>query len=842
MFNDLQLNLIQSSIPNEEENEIVNNLINGETDKILLSEIGKYILTTPVSPDAEAKLSGKDVPGYISIQASQYINDFSGDREEAEFNILCLAIACLNATIQNSFTGPLVEIKLKDLIPFNENLDENEIKKSILKDLSVDAEEIFHLMADPIYILLAISLLNYLEEIKTSLITFSWWYARCLFLQQRMLENYSGTLNEKIINNMNKVIEVIPDMTDNLYTRYYIEFGIVYHFYGKDQQAYELFKKAQEKSNFKWEVTGALGKRTKFQQENIPQLVIMAESDATKDEVEIDDNVSEMSSATSFIVKDKETEHENKKTTKPETLDLNDEVLLENISFEKTENDNEKSDPKKDNIRTIDQCLLLAFCLNVKNTNPMHGITNEQMAPYVRRVLANPNNWMVHTMGLLLRSRLESTKTRTMERGVLQLQALVDQIVCLDSTAGERLEYFYSIIIPPKWELERELADRFVKLGVVLTALEIYERLEMWEQVIGCYQAAEKNDKAEAIVREQLEHEPESPKFWCLLGQIKNEPEYYIKAWELSGHHYARAMRSLGAYYYKKLDYANSVDAYKKALKINPLFEGSWFILGCASMNIEDWDTAIEAWNRVISLESDHGEAWNNLASVYSKKKEKRKAWKAFQEAIKHKYDSPRIWMNYLYASIDLGEFNAAIKAMTQIVDQLYQKEPKNAVDIEILEIIVNSISREIKDCNGNPIESEKVENLLDHITSKIANNLEIFKICGNYWIWKKDYRKALDYKLKAYRITLHDPNLLNETSIFEKTATMAIDLVEDYQNYGSKDLENGEPVMRDWIYQSKMILRTLIGRTKSVYEGTLHHDMLRDKLKEIQTIERESR
>jgi len=837
MFNELQLNLIQSTIPTEEENETVNNLINGETDKILLSELGKYILSTPVSPAAEEKLNGKDVPGYISIQAKQYIDDFSGDREEAEFNILCLAIACINATIQNSFTGPLVEIKLNDLIPFNENLTEKEIKKAILKDLSVDTEDIFHLMPDPIYILLAISLLNYLEEIKTTLITFPWWYARCLFLQQRMLENFSGTLYEKVIDNMNKVVEIIPDMTDNLYTRYYIEFGIVYHFYGKDQQAYDLFKKGQEKSNFKWEVTGALGKRTKFQQENIPQLVIMAESDATKDEVEIDDNVSEVSSASGFVVKDKELENnEQKKATKPETLELNDDVLLENIAFEKTDN------KEKDNLRTIDQCLLLAFCLNVKNTNPMHGITNEQMAPYVSRVLANPNNWMVHTMGLLLRSRLESSKTRTMERGVLQLQALVDQIVCLDSTAGERLEYFYSIIIPPKWELERELADRFVKLGVVLTALEIYERLEMWEQVIGCYQAAEKNDKAEAIVRKQLELEPESPKFWCLLGQIKNEPEYYIKAWELSGHHYARAMRSLGAYYYKKLDYANSVDAYKKALKINPLFEGSWFILGCASMNIEDWDTAIEAWNRVISLESDHGEAWNNLASVYSKKKEKRKAWKAFQEAIKYKYDSPRIWMNFLYASIDLGEFNAAIKAMIKIVDQLYQKEPKNAVDIEILEIIINSIRRDIKDCNGNLIDPSKVEELLEHITSKVANNLEIFKLCGSYWIWKKDYRKALDFKLKAYRITLHDPNLLNETEKFENTATLAIELVEDYQNYGSQNLENGEPVMRDWIYQSKMILRTLIGRTKSVYEGTLHHDMLKDKLKEIQTVERESR
>jgi len=620
MFNNLQLNLIQSTIPVEEENEIVNNLINGVTDKVLQSEFGKYIFITPVSPEAEEKLNGKDIPGYISIQANQYIIDFSGDREEAEFNILCLAIACLNATIQNSFTGPLVEIKLKELIPFNEEIDEKEINKSILKDLSVDAEEIFHLMPDPIYILLAISLLNYLEQTNTSLITFSWWYARCLFLQQRMLENYSGTLYEKIISNMSKVLEVIPDMTDNLYTRYYIEFGIVYHFYGKDQQAYELFKKGQEKSNFKFEVTGALGKRTKFQQENIPQLVIMAESDATKDEVEIDDNVSEMSSATSFVVKESENNTE-KKNTKPETLDLNDDVLLENIAFEKT--DDSKKDPsKQDNLRTIDQCLLLAFCLNVKNTNPSHGITNEQMSPYVSRVLANPNNWMVHTMGLLLRSRLESSRTRTMERGVLQLQALVDQIVCLDSTAGERLEYFYSIIIPPKWELEREVADRYVRLGVVLTALEIYQRLEMWEQVIGCYQAAEQNDKAEALVREQLELEPESPKFWCLLGQIKNDPQYYQKAWDLSGEHYAKAMRSLGAYYYKQLDYAKSVDAYKKALKINPLFEGSWFILGCASMNIEDWDTSIEAWNRVITLDTEHGEAWNNLASVYSKMKE----------------------------------------------------------------------------------------------------------------------------------------------------------------------------------------------------------------------------
>jgi hypothetical protein len=57
-------------------------------------------------------------------------------------------------------------------------------------------------------------------------------------------------------------------------------------------------------------------------------------------------------------------------------------------------------------------------------------------------------------MALLLRCRLESDKTRTVERAVLQLQALVDQIPCLDSTSSERMLYFFETLTPPKWELE----------------------------------------------------------------------------------------------------------------------------------------------------------------------------------------------------------------------------------------------------------------------------------------------------------------------------------------------------------------------------------------------------
>lgn len=58
----------------------------------------------------------------------------------------------------------------------------------------------------------------------------------------------------------------------------------------------------------------------------------------------------------------------------------------------------------------------------MKNNNPKHGITNEEMMAYVSRVAEHPSNWMVYSTCLLLKSRLESEKHRTAERAALQIQ------------------------------------------------------------------------------------------------------------------------------------------------------------------------------------------------------------------------------------------------------------------------------------------------------------------------------------------------------------------------------------------------------------------------------------
>ena len=58
-----------------------------------------------------------------------------------------------------------------------------------------------------------------------------------------------------------------------------------------------------------------------------------------------------------------------------------------------------------------------------------------------------------------------------------------------------------------------------VSLGVVQGAVEVYQRLELWEEVATCYQAAGRRGRAEEVVRERL-REHETPTLWCILGDV----------------------------------------------------------------------------------------------------------------------------------------------------------------------------------------------------------------------------------------------------------------------------------------------------------------------------------
>ena len=67
--------------------------------------------------------------------------------------------------------------------------------------------------------------------------------------------------------------------------------------------------------------------------------------------------------------------------------------------------------------------------------------------------------------------------------------------------------------------------------------------------------------------------------------------------------------------------------------------------MGVAAIRTQRWETALEAFQRVIQQEPDDAESWTNISSVYMYQKDYRKAFRALQEALRFKYDN---WKSFV--------------------------------------------------------------------------------------------------------------------------------------------------------------------------------------------------
>ena len=583
--------------------------------------------------------------------------------------------------------------------------------------------------------------------------------------------------------------EFPPDLRE-VRGRILLEQGLLHHVLQNDKTAAGHFVRAVKANGLQYELTGAPGKRTKFQQFDVAQLVLLAQSRKTPEDKKKTEERLKPNEAnhTPETVKDGTVGG----PTVPETLPLNDDTLLEKTEFTSSTPSSSSvlshldpnSQPPLD---PLDQCILLGLCLNVKNTSPSHGLTAEQMSPYVARVISHPLNWSIHTMALLLRARLESNRTRTVERSTLQLQALVDQMPTADSTVQERLEYFHGISLPSKWEMQKELATRFLSIGVVKSALEVFEKLEMWEHVVHCWQSMERPDKGITIVKDLLEGRKaeadivlsrgraskatkldvvREAKLWCLLGDMEpsNAIHHYTHAWKISNHTSARAVRSLGGCHFARGEYAEARDHLKKAVAINPLLSRSWFLLGCACLKIEDWEEARQAFFRCVTIDDEDAESWNNLASVYLRIAEvcifilspcgalltagslavlqgdqeggqavsfthRMLAWRALKQGVKHGYDNWRMWMNYMVVSMDVGELTEACRALARVVERRADKDGSSSVDEDVLDKLVDAATRSAVQAETESPEAQQQRSwspkeLLKRVTELLDNTI----------------------------------------------------------------------------------------------------------------------
>lgn len=766
-------------------------LLQGSYQDILSSALAR-VLVGNNSDEAHNNLSygnyNEDWNAFISGRAHSLLTHSSQDNfNEVRGDIFVIGIAAFNAFLQANVTGPpLTWAVAKSILPSDCWRDAKRswiLRKQMLSSLNVDGVAFYQMTPDVELFYLAKCILNH-DDVIANDIHMIWARLRVNFWHQRMLNENSSSLQKLIYDDLQNLEHLIKMETNDVKAQFSLERASIHVRHGFDKKAQEDIKAAAETRGFEYRLTGRLGKRTKFQEDELSQLVVLAKS--------ADDGLAVGEVSTDQPASGIE---ETKSVSHPKNINLNDDTLLDNIHFSKqtvessTNQDEEvlplslsSLDPAEQPVlQPLDSIILLATASSITNTSPQDGLTREETLPYASRVLAGGStNWQIYTQALLVRSRIEGYRSRTMERGLLQLQAVVDQVIAetlpnssvkmSDSNdspssnpspsflpkpkspesapVSERLLYIHQLASPTRWELEAELASRWISLGGFRTALEIYERLQMWAEVGLCWAASGREDEARKVIRRQLyddsavgqqnpnllnmsERDPlpaDSPRLFCILGDLENSPSSYQRAWAISEKRYSRAQRSLGSYYLKKKDFRKADEAFVKSLKISPQNHGTWFALGSIRLQMDNWTGAIDAFRSAIQIDEQDAESWSNLAAAmvkldqgFSPKSDlageiennsneidddgKEKSLFGFQRpiqqafvALKHaaslKRDSYKIWQNLLVVSAKVypPPYTDMIIAQGRLIDLRGKVEGEKCVDVQIVQRLIKAL------------------------------------------------------------------------------------------------------------------------------------------------------
>lgn len=825
-----------------------------------------------------------------------------------------VAVAALYAFLQSNFTGPPLPFRSADaLLPKDVASNAsalNRLRADLVASLSADGVAAYKLTPNIELLCLAETILI-CPPIQKNIEVSAWARLRVNFVHQRLLSEVAPSLQKAIYGDLSILENLILSPytkkgIQDLHAHFLLERAAIHTHHGLDKKARADLDQAASERKFEFALTGLMGKRTKFQEKDTSQLVVLAKS--------ADSERNEPSGGS---------------VSGPDNLNLNDDTLLESISFTK---DIPSADIKDDAslpaglasldpsnqplLDPLDSVILLSIASSITNTNPADGLTREETVPYATRVLeGGSSNWQVYTQALLVRSRTEGYRSRTMERGLLQLQALVDQVIAETSGAettvngegndaatsflprakagesaavDERLRYLFSLCSPSRWELEMELAARWVSVGGLRTALEIYERLEMWAEAALCWAATEKEDKARKIIRRQLFHatnghddtadleeekwegaarDPppaEAARLYCILGDIDKDLSMYEKAWEISGKRYARAQRSLGQRYFAQREYEKAAEAYSLSLGISAMNHSAWFALGCAYLELQRFKGAVEAFSRCVQLDDEDAEAWSNLAAsllhlrpkavvdtedenpeVRTTNHPRTDALKAFKRAAALKNDNYRIWSNVLAVagSTDPPSWNDIITAQRRICELRGRTDGEKCVDSEVLDLLVRHV---IQSEEGFDISQPGLPRLLNelidkHVKPLITFSPSLWTTLSTLYVHTNRPNTALECHEKAWRAVTSQPNWESKgEKEWDAVVQQTIDLVDAYESLGPRERTEGlaagtgELVAKDWKFKARSAVRSVMGKGKEAREDSAGWDRLKERLDEL--------
>uniref|UniRef100_A0A672FKP0 Tetratricopeptide repeat protein 27 n=1 Tax=Salarias fasciatus TaxID=181472 RepID=A0A672FKP0_SALFA len=740
---------------------------------------------------------GEDLEAFLERRVLWYLDGGSDeDRTNRQLAVMALAAACLHLFAQSNWTGPTVRLDTRDLLTSQpSSLDE-----AVLSSLLLDGESVYPLVSNPLLLLLSRVVLTRCSSRMDGLQLLPWWTLRYVKLHQQILEATSPQLFSLAQSSMEKGVgeemlsgEIPPFRP--LAVQFHLECVYTCLTYYEYQPAKEHIQEAQQLSGLDVNLTGALGKRTRFQQKFLAQLFL----EVKKRQEHLD------------RPQDEATPTPTPKESLPKDCSLADDTVLDNISFA------DADQLELPDLSAEEQAVVLGlwtfgkFCPDNKRLFFFCWFLRQC-------ILSQPKFWAVEVMALCLRTKLEKGKSRRVERAMMQMQAIVDHYEDESCPVTERLKVFYCCQAPPRWAVQVR-NQTLPCLGCCFHPEELW----IWSVLLPCLA------QAEEIVRRELEKK-ETPSLYCLLGDILRDHQYYDRAWELSGRRSARAMRSKALLHLRGKEFQQCVECFERSLQINAMQLGVWFSLGCAYFALEGYDGAARAFQRCVSLEPDNAEAWNNLSTAYIRLQKKNKAFHTLQEALRCNFEHWQIWENFIVVSTDIGEFAESITAYHRLMDLR-----DGYKDIQILQILVRAVVGNLSDCHGQKAADlqSKLKELLGRVSSRHSGDAEVWRqyallYGGGRGSSQEDNEKALHFLSKAHRCEVQAAGWDKEPALFKDVIQRAIHLGEVTIACSEKKSNATEALQM--LSSTRLSLRSLATKAKQLHTdvatGQLHGEL----------------
>jgi protein O-GlcNAc transferase len=181
-----------------------------------------------------------------------------------------------------------------------------------------------------------------------------------------------------------------------------------------------------------------------------------------------------------------------------------------------------------------------------------------------------------------------------------------------------------------------------------------------------------KNIMAAELIHKAIESNPQNPIFHFNLGVVlnllrkwKDATEAYQQALRLKPD-YVEAMNNLGNIMEKHGQIDDAIEKYQQVLRLRPDYVEALNNLGNA-LKARGWlDDAIEKYQQVLRLRPDYVEALNNLGNALKEKGQLDAAIEKYQQALRLKPEFPEAWINLSNSQEALGLIESAINSCRQ--------------------------------------------------------------------------------------------------------------------------------------------------------------------------------